>query len=164
MKQSTFSLPRLIDRTCSRIGDGLSILIMMIMIFTAVEVILRYLFNSPTAWVWPLNRQIFGVYILFAGIYAMSKRSHIRIEIFQNLLPRQCRPITKILSLMSFSCFVGVLIIKGAQIAKMSWLAGETAHGAFRIPLYPLKILIPVASVLFLVEGIIILSRSTPPD
>ena len=41
-----------------------------------------------------------------------------------------------------------------ADILKMG-----DAHGAFRIPLYPLKILIPLAAVLFFLEGIYILSK-----
>jgi len=150
----------LIDIISGKIGDGLSILIIVIMFFTTIEVVLRYVFNSPTIWVWPLSRQIFGVYILFAGIYAMSKNAHIRIEIIYNLLPKRMKQIASLLGMLSFISFMGVLIWQGAWMGQNSLSSGETAHGAFRIPLYPLKILIPVAAILFLLEGIYILSRN----
>jgi TRAP-type mannitol/chloroaromatic compound transport system permease small subunit len=149
-----------IDIISGKIGDGLSILIIVIMFFTTVEVVLRYVFNSPTIWVWPLNRQIFGVYILFAGIYAMSKDAHIKIEIIYNLLPNKIKQIARWLSILSFISFMGVLIWQGAWMGQNSLASGETAHGAFRIPLYPLKILIPLAAVLFFLEGIYILSKN----
>jgi len=149
-----------IDMISGKIGDGASILIIVIMFFTTIEVVLRYVFNSPTIWVWPLSRQIFGVYILCAGIYTMSKNDHIRIEVLYNLFPKKIKLIANIIGLISFICFIGVLVWQGAWMGQNSLASGETAHGAFRIPLYPLKILIPVAAVLFFLEGIYILSKN----
>ncbi|NOX32674.1 MAG: TRAP transporter small permease subunit [Deltaproteobacteria bacterium] len=160
MRKGIKSFFNFIDMINRKIGDGLSILIIVIMFFTTTEVILRYVFNSPTIWVWPLSRQIFGVYILFAGIYAMSKDTHIRIEIFHNLFSKRIKQIANLLALLSFICFMGVLIWQGAWMGQNSWLARETANGAFRIPLYPLKILIPVAAILFFLEGIYVLSKN----
>jgi TRAP-type mannitol/chloroaromatic compound transport system permease small subunit len=160
MKKGIKSFFDFIHMISTKAGDGLSILIIVIMFFTTVEVVLRYVFNSPTIWVWPLSRQIFGVYILFAGIYAMSKNAHIRIEIFHNLFTKRIKQFASLLTLTSFTLFMGVLIWQGAWMGQNSLSSGETAHGAFRIPLYPLKILIPLAAVLFLLEGFYILSKT----
>jgi TRAP-type mannitol/chloroaromatic compound transport system permease small subunit len=124
-----------VDAISQKIGKAASFLIFLIMTITTVEVVARYVFNHPTIWVWPVNRQLFGVFILFAGIYTMSKGDHIRIEILY------------------------VLIWQGSWMGWNSYTVGETASGAFRIPLYPLKLLIPIAAFLFLLEGIIVLSR-----
>ena len=149
-----------IDTISCKIGDGVSILIIIIMLFTTFEVVLRYVFNSPTIWVWPLSRQIFGVYILCAGIYAMSKDAHIRIEVLYNLFPKKLKLIANIVGLISFVCFMGVLIWQGAWMGQNSLMAHETAHGAFRIPLYPLKILIPLTAILFFLEGVYVLLKN----
>lgn len=159
MKKSLKAIFKFTDAVSCRAGDMISILIVFIMLCTTIEVILRYAFNSPTIWVWPVNRQIFGVYILFAGIYAMAKNAHIRIEVIYNRFTKRGRKAANLLALVAFVCFIGVLIWQSAWMGQNSLAMKETAHGAFRIPLYPLKLLIPVTAVLFLVEGIYILLK-----
>lgn len=150
----------MIDRISNKIGEIVSLLIIVIMFFTTIEVVLRYVFSSPTIWVWPLNRQIFGVYILIAGIYAMSKNEHIRIEVFYNLFSKKIKFISYIVSTVFFTGFMSVIVWQGVWMGKNSWIVGEKASGAFPIPLYPLKMLIPLAGLLFLVEGICIFTRN----
>lgn len=148
-----------IDTISEKVGKPVSLLIFLIMTITTVEVVARYVFNHPTIWVWPINRQLFGVFILFAGIYTMSKGDHIRIEILYDHFSSRMRLIARSIALASFIVFVGVLIWQGSWMGWNSLTVGETASGAFRIPLYPLKLLIPVAAFLFLLEGIVVLSR-----
>lgn len=159
MKKRLIVFFSFIDLINKKLGDGLSILIMVIMFFTSIEVVMRYVFNSPTIWVWPLNRQIFGVYILIAGIYSMSKGTHIKIEILYNLFSKKIRWVADVFAFVAFFISLAALIFKGAQMGMVSFLSGETANGAFRIPLYPLKILIPIAALLFLLEGVYLLSK-----
>ena len=149
----------LVDTISDRIGKAVSFVICLIMIVTTVEVVARYAFNSPTIWVWPVNRQLFGVFILFAGIYTMSKGEHIRIEIFYDHFPPRMKLIARVITLVSFISFVGVLVWQSSWMGWNALMVGETASGAFRIPLYPLKLLMPVAAFLFLFEGIIVISR-----
>jgi len=47
-----------------------------------------------------------------------------------------------------------VLIWQSAWMGWNSLMMKEKAAGAFRIPLYPFKLLIPVVAFLFLLEGI----------
>jgi len=60
-------------------------LVFIIMVITTADVIARYVFNRPLIWGWLLNRQLFGVFILFAGVYTLFKGEHIRIEILYPL-------------------------------------------------------------------------------
>jgi len=160
MIKSLKAVFKFVDGVNCRAGNVVSLLIVIIMLCTAVEVVSRYVFNSPTIWVWPVNRQIFGVYILFAGIYAMAGNAHIRIEVMYNRFSKKVRKAANLIALLSFVCFIGVLIWQSAWMGHNSFMMAETAHGAFRIPLYPLKLLIPVTAVLFLLEGIYILLKN----
>jgi TRAP-type mannitol/chloroaromatic compound transport system permease small subunit len=148
-----------VDTISEKIGRAASFVIFIIMTITTVEVVARYVFNYPTIWVWPINRQLFGVFILFAGIYTMSKGGHIRIEILYDHLSSRMKLIARLIALASFIVFMGVLIWQGSWMGWSSLSVGETASGAFRIPLYPLKLLIPIAALLFLLEGIVVLCR-----
>ena len=79
------------DKFTEKASKPASFLVFFMMLITSTEVIARYVFNHPTTWAWPLNRQIFGVFILVAGAYAMSKREHIRIEILYDHFPQKSK-------------------------------------------------------------------------
>ncbi len=149
----------LISRITEAISKPASLLVFIMMLITSTEVIGRYVFNSPTTWAWPLNRQIFGVFILIAGAYAMSKREHIRIEILYDLFPPKIKMIARGIALASFVIFMGVLVWQGSWMGWNSLMMKEKLAGAFRMPLYPFKILIPVGALLFLLQGIAVFFR-----
>ena len=149
-----------IDRTSERAGQTFCYLVFVIMVITTIDVLARYAFNRPLLWGWLLNRQLFGVFILFAGVYAMCKRVHIRIEILYDYFPPRMKLVAKIIALACFILFMGVLVWQAAWMGLNSLSMMEKASGAFRIPLYPFKLLIAVIAFLFLLEGIVILSRS----
>jgi TRAP-type mannitol/chloroaromatic compound transport system permease small subunit len=110
-------------------------------------------------WGWLLNRILFGVFILFAGVYALYKGAHIRIEIFYDHFTPGVKRVADWIALIAFIAFVGVLIWQSSWMGWNSLMMGEKAPGAFRIPLYPFKLLIPVVAFLFLLEGIAFFRR-----
>ncbi len=138
-----------------RAGRVVCYLVFVIMLITTIDVVARYAFNQPLLWGWLLNRQLFGVFILFAGVYTLSQGEHIRIEIFYDHFPPKLKFFARMVALATFVCFIGVLIWQGAWMGWNSWQSREVAAGAFRIPLYPFKLLIPVVCFLFLLQGIV---------
>jgi len=148
-----------VDSISEKAGKAISLLIFLMMVITTVEVVGRYVFNHPTVWVWPINRQLFGVFILFAGIYTMSKGAHIRVEILYEHFPPRMKMVARWIAMAAFLCFMVALVLQGSLMGWNSVMAGEKASGAFPIPLYPLKLLIPIAAFLFLVEGIAVFLR-----
>jgi len=154
----------LVDAITARISKPASILVLIMMFITTTEVVARYVFNYPTIWAWPLNRQIFGLFILVAGVYTMSKRQHIRIEILYDLFPPKIKLIGRLFGLAGLISFIGVLIWQGGWMGWNSLMAGERASGAFSIPLYPFKLLIPIGAFLFLLQGIVIFFRNKKED
>lgn len=164
MTEKIKSAFHMIDNGCEKIGKVVCLLIFFMMIITTVEVISRYVFNHPTMWVWPINRQLFGLFILFAGIYTMHKKDHIRVEIlYDNFSPRM-KSIARWIALACFLIFIIGLILQGSRMAWMSWVVKERLSGAFQFPVYPLKILIPIAAFLFMLEGIVVFSRKNNKD
>ncbi len=153
------SSSNLITRITEAISKPASLLVFIMMLITSTEVIGRYVFNSPTTWAWPLNRQIFGVFILVAGAYTMSKREHIRIEILYDHFPPKLKMIARGIALASFVIFMGVLVWQGSWMGWNSLMMKEKLAGAFRMPLYPFKILIPIGALLFLLQGIAVYFR-----
>jgi len=159
MSNGLNSLFNVIEAISEKTSKIVSLLIFVVMVTTTVEVVGRYVFNHPTAWVWPINRQIFGVFILFAGIYAMSKEDHIKVEIFYDHFSPKMKMIARWIAMVSFLSFIVALILQGSRMGWNSLIVREKLTGAFPIPLYPLKLLIPIAAFLFLLEGIVVFLR-----
>jgi TRAP-type mannitol/chloroaromatic compound transport system permease small subunit len=164
MRKILISIFVTLHRFSTNLGWSAGLLILVIMFMTTFEVTARYAFNAPSLWVWPLNRQIFGVFILFAGIYAMSQNAHIRIEIICDRFGKRLKIVAAILTLAAFVCFMGALIWQGYRMGLNAWVVKETTSGAFRMPLYPLKMFIPLAALIFIVEGIYVFLLSGGKD
>ena len=129
-------------------------LVFIIMLVTTLDVVARYVFNHPLLWGWLLNRQLFGIFILFAGVYTLFKGEHIRIEIVYDHFPNRVKKIARWIGLLAFISFMGVLVWQASWMGWNSLMMNEKAAGAFRIPWYPFKLLIPAVAFLFLLEGI----------
>jgi TRAP-type mannitol/chloroaromatic compound transport system permease small subunit len=132
------------------IGSVASLLILLIMAFVTYEVISRYAFNAPTSWAWLINKQLFGVFVLIAGGYALVNNSHIRIEILYDRFSPNLKAAIKWITLFAATCFLGSLLWKSIAMAQEAWETKEVAMGVFKLPLYPLKIFMPVGALLFL--------------
>ncbi|MFW2367129.1 MAG: TRAP transporter small permease subunit [Desulforhopalus sp.] len=144
-----------ITRVIKLVGDVASLLILLLMAVVAYEVIARYAFNSPTSWAWLVNKQIFGVYVMVAGAYALVHNNHIRIEMLYQHFPRSVKTVIQWLTLVAAFCFLGALLWKSGVMGREAWETKEVAMGVFKLPLYPLKIFIPIATFLFLLGCIV---------
>ena len=143
-----------IDAIVKKSAKITSYLVFIMMLVTTLDVVARYVFNRPLLWGWLLNRQIFGVFILFAGVFTLFKGEHIRIEILYDHFPQGLKTVAKWVGLLAFVSFMGVLVWQASWMGWNSLMMNEKAACAFRIPWYPFKLLIPAVAFLFLLEGI----------
>jgi TRAP-type mannitol/chloroaromatic compound transport system permease small subunit len=143
-----------LDTISEKAGKITCYLVFIIMLITTLDVVARYVFNRPLLWGWLLNRQLFGVFILFAGVFTLLKGEHIRIEILYDHFPPKVKTIARWISAAAMISFLGILVWQTSWMGWNSLMNNEKAAGAFRIPLYPFKLLIPVVAFLFLLQGI----------
>jgi len=143
-----------VDAIVEKAGKLTCYLVFIIMVITTIDVTARYVFNRPLLWGWLTNRLLFGVFILFAGVYTLFKGEHIRIEIFYDHFPPGLKKIARWVSLTAMTSFLSVLVWQTSWMGWNSLMNNEKAAGAFRIPLYPFKLLMPVLAFLFLLQGI----------
>ena len=52
------------------------------------EVVMRYVFEAPTLWANEMSLWMAAFVFLLSGLYAMQQRSHIRIYILYDMMPR----------------------------------------------------------------------------
>ncbi|NND89717.1 MAG: TRAP transporter small permease subunit [Granulosicoccus sp.] len=110
-------------------------LVAVIIAVMAYEVILRYAFERPTLWASELSLWLAGMVYLFAGLYAMQQRAHIRIFILYDMAPRWLRKLFDIVSTLCIVIFAAATIWGGYGEAKAKLLRWETFGTAFDPPI-----------------------------
>ena len=144
---------RAIDWFSSWAGKVVCYLGIALIVITVISVTTR-LANISFIWGFPLSRQVFGVFILFAGGYAMLTAAHLRVEILYTRLSSKAKYILGAIDLVLFAILMAVLIWQGGWMAVNSIINNEMSQGTPKIPLYVIKAFIPVVAVLFLLQGI----------
>ena len=79
---------RRIDKIAMFVGRITMMLIITMTCVMLYEVFLRYAVEKPTRWANELTLWIAGFVFLLSGLYAMQQRSHIRIFILYDAVPR----------------------------------------------------------------------------
>jgi TRAP-type C4-dicarboxylate transport system permease small subunit len=148
-----------IEGGLEKVCNGVAYLPIVIFIIISIEVVSRYFFDNPTSWAWIVTQQLFLVLCLFGGIYAFIKGDHIRIEMLYDKFPPALRLACRMLALALFVVFAGVFVWKSVYMAKSAIAGREIARGAFPMPIYLFKGLMPIVGALFLLQGIISITK-----
>ena len=99
------------------------------------EVVMRYLFIRPTLWVNEMSLWVAGGIYLTAGLYSLQQRSHIRIFIIYDIVPRWLQRIFDLLSVFCLLVFVFAVIWGGFGEAWAKLMRWETFGTAFDPPI-----------------------------
>jgi TRAP-type C4-dicarboxylate transport system permease small subunit len=122
----------IVSLVASRLAMMGVVFIVLVMFY---EVISRYIFNKPTLWANELSLWIAGFVFLLAGLYAMQQRSHIRIYIIYDMMPRWMQKTADVISVALIWAFTLCLVWGGYNEARDKLLRGETFGTAWDPPI-----------------------------
>ncbi|MGB9437861.1 MAG: TRAP transporter small permease subunit [Desulfobacterales bacterium] len=150
---------KFIDAVNDRVGNLLSYFLFFFFVLLLMEVILRYFFNSPTVWANELAQMLFGAYAILAGGYILRTGGHVNVDILYSRLSRKQRAVLDIVTSSLFFLFCGMLLVYGGSLAWDSLARFEHSQSAWNPPLYPAKLMIPLAALLLMLQGLAKLIR-----
>lgn len=150
---------RLVDRINDRAGKILSLLILLIFGLLLVEVIRRYLLNSPTVWANELSQMLFGAYVVLCGGHILASGGHVNVDIVYSRLSRKTQAKLDIITSFLFFAFCVMMVYYGGSLAWESLSTFEHSQSAWNPPIYPVKLTIPLGAGLLLLQGIAKLMR-----
>lgn len=147
---------RAIDRVAVFIGRITMMLIVLLTSVMIYEVILRYVFEAPTLWANELSLWLAGFVFLLAGLYAMQQRSHIRIFLLYDIVPRWLQRVFDVISTALIVVFAAALIYGGYGEAFAKFMRWETFGTAFDPPIpATLKMMVLVIIALVAIQAVI---------
>ncbi len=126
---------RAVDKLAVFIGRVTMMLIVLLTGVMLYEVVLRYVFEAPTLWANEMSLWLAGFVFLCAGLYAMQQRSHIRIVLLYDAVPRWVQRIFDSISTILIVAFAFFLIYGGYGEAFDKFYRWETFGTAFDPPI-----------------------------
>ena len=121
-----------ISKVLGRVSMWLTAWIVLIIFY---EVVMRYIFSKPTLWVNEMSLWVAGMVYLFAGLYAMQQRSHIRIFILYDIVPRWLQRTFDVISTALICVFTFALIWGGSGEAYAKFMRWEKFGTAWDPPI-----------------------------
>ena len=153
--QSLLNLSRGIDACTRWIGKRLAWLILVAVVVSAVNAIIRKAFDmSSNSWL-ELQWLLFSVVFLMCSSWTLLDNEHIRIDIVNNMMPKKARDIIDVIGHAFFLLpLTIVMIITGVPFFLRSFHLNEQSGNAGGLPQWPAKSLIMIGFAMLLVQGI----------
>jgi len=145
-----------IDRLSAWAGKAASWCIVALTAAVCYDVAARYVFNAPTQWGYDVAYMLYGTLFMLAGAYTLSRNGHVRGDVLYRFLSPRIQAGTDLaLYLLFFVPGILALAWFGIGFAQDSWAMAERSQtSASNIPLYLLKMIIPLAGGLLLLQGL----------
>jgi TRAP-type mannitol/chloroaromatic compound transport system permease small subunit len=144
---------RFVDGLNEWVGWALGPMIVFVSAAIVYEVVSRGVFNEATTWV--NESVIYGssaVYLLVGG-YALLHRRHVRIDLLLGMISPRAARVLELITLPFLVAYALALIIAGGDLAWSSFLQSEGTGSPWNPRIWPVKLCIPLAGLLLLLQA-----------
>ena len=139
-----------IDLLAEALGRIGWVLLLYCMILGVTDVFLRYVLNTPSLWISTTVQVAMVLMACVGGVYALNDDAFVKLDLFYaNFTPRK-KAICDIITVVFTFLFLAVLIWKGTTAALLSVKLKQVTPTSIPIPIYPLKIFIPISGVIMM--------------
>jgi TRAP-type mannitol/chloroaromatic compound transport system permease small subunit len=148
-----------IEKINEKFGKAVSYMVPTIIGITIYEVVMRYVFNSPTLWVHETSDQLWAFSFLLGGAYTFSQGGHVKVDVLYNYFPERTKVLVDIATSFFFFLFIGLLLWQGGEMAWESARLMEQSQTPWRPYIFQVYMAVPLAAFLMLLQGLVFLIR-----
>jgi TRAP-type mannitol/chloroaromatic compound transport system permease small subunit len=152
-------LTDVIDGISKRTGEFIGWWALIAVFFYYVEVVLRYLFNSPTTFVHEAMFLMFGMMYLVSGGFALLEGSHVRVDIVYSRFSRRGKALADVLTSVFFFLFAGTLVATSWIYLDNAVQVWEVSFSDWGIQYWPIKAVMLLGSAILLLQGVSLLIK-----
>ncbi len=124
-----------LDRFVSIVSRISMFLILAGVLFTFYEVVMRYVFGSPTLWVNEAVLWLGAMIYMVAGAYTMQRRAHIRITAIYDIVPGPVRLVFDYIALFVIVIYAVFMLVGGIDVAWEALITWERFGTVFDPPI-----------------------------
>jgi TRAP-type mannitol/chloroaromatic compound transport system permease small subunit len=142
----------IIDSINKWVGRTFPLLIIPLIGIILFEVIMRYCFKMPTIWVHELSVYLFGCTWVIVGGFTLLNKRMVNMDVLYTRFSPRTQAIIDICTFILAFIFVLVLLLKSWELGWESLLWNEMSDTAWRVPYYPVRLLLPLGAFLVLIQ------------
>lgn len=149
------ALSRLIDRLNERIASVVIWLVLLVVLVSAGNAVLRKTLSmSSNAWL-ELQWYLFGAIFLLISGYTLLRNDHVRVDILSSRLSRRRQIWIEVFGVLFFLFPMAVMIlVLSWPMFVQAWVENEMSSNAGGLVRWPAKLLIPVGFMLLCLAGL----------
>lgn len=148
---------RWVGRANEWVGRIAGLLIVAVVLIIFKEVVARGAFNAPSLWADELMTYLAGMAYVLGGAFTLLHRKHVAVDmVYQRIADRggAAKRVFDIVSFGLFTIYCLTLIWFGWDLAATSIQQHEGSGTIWNPAVWPVKLMIPVAAALLLLQGI----------
>jgi TRAP-type mannitol/chloroaromatic compound transport system permease small subunit len=152
---SLLSLSRLIDRASERIGHTLYWLVLVTVLVSAANAVVRKLFNYSSNAFLEIQWYLFSAVFLLAAGYTLLRQEHVRIDVVAGRLSKRAQTWIDILGTLFFLLPMAILLAwLGWPVFVEAYERHEVSTNAGGLIIWPARLLVPIGFVLLALQGV----------
>ncbi len=137
----------------SSVAGCVKYLILVFVVITLVDVVLRYFFNAPTLWARELVALLFGPMWILTGAYLLVTDEQVRMDLVFHRFSARKKAVFDLITFTLFFFYFGTMAYYGWQDWWSCFINEELSRSVWRPVLWPFKLAIPVGISLLLLAG-----------
>ena len=116
-----------------------SAVILVTMCLVTVDVVMRYVFNSPIPGVYNIVQLLMVGIVFLAVASVQARKGHVKVELFTKGLSQRVQTVLDIFGSVVGLFIFSIIAWQGAKLAWRSWVEQDYSMGILHVPYWPGK-------------------------
>ena len=153
--KALLALSRAIDALNERIGHLVYWLVLVAVLISAINAVVRKAFNVSSNAFLELQWYLFSAIFLFCAGYTLLKNQHVRIDVIAGRLSARAQAWIDILGTLLFLFPMAILImVLSWPVFVMAFERHELSTNAGGLVLWPARLMVPIGFLLLVLQGL----------
>ena len=152
---SLLRISRLIDWINERVGRSVMWLVLIAVVISAGNALVRKLFNTSSNALLEIQWYLFGLLFLSCSGYTLLRNEHVRIDLLSSKLSKRGQAWIDVFGIIFFLMPMAIAILMLSWPVFMhAFESGEMSNSAGGLIVWPARLMIPVGFALLIMQGV----------
>ena len=149
------ALSRQIDALTERIGRSAIWIVLIVVLISAGNAIMRYAFNYSSNALLEIQWYLFGLLFLSCSGYTLLRNEHVRIDLLSSKLSKRGQAWIDVFGIIFFLMPMAIaILVLSWPVFMHAFESGEMSNSAGGLIVWPARLMIPVGFALLIMQGV----------